>query len=136
MKHDLLAVAFPPFGGDNSADGDLISCAMSVQKSPYFYNMFTSSKTTLTDYQCVSTGCCTHVAKMEITIDNQYVTKSLQRYRFLPKQPKENTEKNHKLDDFSVIFVSFSVVCNCMYGAKHVLHSNFLIHGLVVDSVF
>ena len=54
---------------------------------------FTSSKTTLTDYQCVSTGCCTHVAKTEITIDNQHVTKSLQRYIFLPKQPKENTEK-------------------------------------------
>ena len=46
---------------------------------------FTSSKTTLTDYQCVSTGCCTHVAKMEISIDNQHVTKSLQRYEFLPK---------------------------------------------------
>ena len=45
----------------------------------------TSSKTTLTDYQCVSTGCCTHVAKTEITIDNQHVTKSLQRYIFLPK---------------------------------------------------
>ena len=45
----------------------------------------TSSKTTLTDYQCVSTGCCTHVAKTEITIDNQHVTKSLQRYEFLPK---------------------------------------------------
>ena len=52
---------------------------------------FTISKTTLTDYQCVSTGCCTHVAKTEITIDNQHVTKSLQRYKFLPKQPKENT---------------------------------------------
>lgn len=35
---------------------------------------FTSSKTTLTDYQCVSTGCCKHVAKTEITIDNQHVT--------------------------------------------------------------
>lgn len=56
-----------------------------------------SSKTTLTDYQCVSTGGCTHVAKTEITIDNQYVTKSPQRYRFLPKQPKENTEKNTNL---------------------------------------
>lgn len=32
-----------------------------------------SSKTTLTDYQCVSTGCCTHVIKTEITIDNQHV---------------------------------------------------------------
>ena len=61
---------------------------------------FTSSKTTLTDYQCVSTGCCTHVAKTEITIDNQHVTKSPQRYRFLPKQPKENTEKIKKSDDF------------------------------------
>ena len=58
---------------------------------------FTSSKTTLTDYQCVSTGCCTHVAKTEITIDNQHVTKSLQRYKFLPKQPKENTEKIENL---------------------------------------
>ena len=57
------------------------------------YSYFTSSKTTLTDYQCVSTGCCIHVAKTEITIDSQHVTKSLQRYRFLPKQPKENTEK-------------------------------------------
>lgn len=58
-----------------------------------FRHYLTSSKTTLTDYQCVSTGCCTHVAKTEITIDNQHVTKSLQRYKFLPKQPKENTEK-------------------------------------------
>ena len=61
---------------------------------------FTSSKTTLTDYQCVSTGCCTHVAKTEITIDNQHVTKSLQRYKFLPKQPKENTEKITNLSHF------------------------------------
>ena len=30
---------------------------------------------------------------MEITIDNQHVTKLFQRYRFLPKQPKENTEE-------------------------------------------
>lgn len=40
----------------------------------YASDYFTSSKTTLTDYQCVSTGCCTHVAKTEITIDNQHVT--------------------------------------------------------------
>lgn len=64
---------------------------------------FTSSKTTLTDYQCVSTGCCTHVAKTEITIDNQHVTKSLQRYKFSPKQPKENTEKITNL----MIFLDF-----------------------------
>ena len=60
---------------------------------PYFsIRLLPSSKTTLTDYQCVSTGCCTHVAKTEIAIDNQHVTKSPQRYIFLPKQPKENTE--------------------------------------------
>lgn len=51
-----------------------------------FYAYFASSKTTLTDYQCVSTGCCTHVAKKtKITIDNQHVTKSLQSDRFLPE---------------------------------------------------
>ena len=55
-------------------------CSMSVCQT-----YFTSSKTTLTDYQCVSTGCCTHVAKTETTIDNQHVTKSLKRYEFLPK---------------------------------------------------
>ena len=59
-----------------------VSCAP-IALIMYIY--FTSSKTTLTDYQCVSTGCCTHVAKTEITIDNQHVTKSLQRYKFLPK---------------------------------------------------
>lgn len=50
-----------------------------------FYAYFASSKTTLTDYQCVSTKCCTHVAKTEIVIDNQYVTKSMQRYKIPPK---------------------------------------------------
>ena len=75
---------------------------VSIAYAEFLINRFdvaylTSSKTTLTDYQCVSTGCCIHVAKTEITIDNQLVTKSLQRYRFLPKQPKENTEKNNKL---------------------------------------
>ena len=70
---------------------------------------FTSSKTTLTDYQCVSTGCCTHVAKTKITIDNQHVTKSLQMYEFLPKQPKENTEKITNLSHFLV----FGLVMEC-----------------------
>ena len=65
-----------------------------------FRHYLTSSKTTLTDYQCVSTGCCTHVAKTETTIDNQHVTKSVQRYIFLPKQPKENTEKITSLQHF------------------------------------
>ena len=66
----------------------------------WMFFALTSSKTTLTDYQCVSTGCCTYVAKTEITIDNQYVTKSLQRCRFLPKQLKENTEKITNLSHF------------------------------------
>ena len=61
---------------------------------------FTSSKTTLTDYQCVSTGCCIHVAKSKISIDNQHVTKSIQRYIFLPEQPKENTKKITSLSHF------------------------------------
>lgn len=59
-----------------------------TRRSLYYYiieTYLTSSKTTLADYQCVSTGCCTHVAKTETTIDNQHVTKSLQRYEFLPK---------------------------------------------------
>ncbi len=42
-----------------------------------FPDYFTSSKSTIIHYQCVSTRCCTHVAKTEITIDNQYVTKLL-----------------------------------------------------------
>ena len=77
----------------------------SMGSAPFFiYQILylTSSKTTLTDYQCVSTGCCTHVAKTEITIDNQHVTKLLQRYIFLPKQPKENTEKITNLLHFLI----------------------------------
>lgn len=50
-----------------------------------YLSYFTSSKTTPIDYQCVSTRCCTHVAKSKISIDNQHVTKSMQRYNFLPK---------------------------------------------------
>ena len=49
----------------------------------------TSSKSTVTHYQCVSTGCCVHVAKIKISIDNQHVTKPMQRYDILPEQPKE-----------------------------------------------
>ena len=45
----------------------------------------TSSKTTPIDYQCVSTGCCLHVAKVKIIIDNQHVTKPMQRYELIPK---------------------------------------------------
>lgn len=82
--------------------------------SDSYLSYFTSSKTTLTDYQCVSTGCCTHVAKTKITIDNQYVTKSLQRYKFLPKQPKENTEKKHKLANF----FRFRLAMECRNGDK------------------
>ena len=40
---------------------------------------FASSKTTNIDYQCVSTGGCLHIAKTRINIDNQHVTKPMQR---------------------------------------------------------
>ena len=49
----------------------------------------TSSKSTIIHYQCVSTGCCVHVARIKISIDNQHVTKPMQRYDILPEQPKE-----------------------------------------------
>ena len=60
---------------------------------------------------------------MEISIDNQYFTKSLQRYRFLPKQPKENTEKITNLMIFfdsdcllqvCLSYICFSLVPCCM----------------------
>ena len=54
----------------------------------FLRSYFTSSKTTVLDYQCVSIKCREHVAKTEITIDNQHVTKPMQRYGFLPKYPK------------------------------------------------
>ena len=50
---------------------------------------FTSSKSTIIHYQCVSTGCCVHVARIKISIDNQHVTKPMQSYDILPEQPKE-----------------------------------------------
>ena len=53
------------------------------------FNYLTSSKSTIIHYQCVSTGCCVHVAKIKISIDNQHVTKPMQRYDILPEQPKE-----------------------------------------------
>lgn len=60
-----------------------------------------SSKTTLTDYQCVSTGCCTHVAKTEITIDNQYVTNITARVQISLLTTKRKHRKNNKLVTFS-----------------------------------
>ena len=77
--------------------------------SDSYLSYFTSSKTTLTDYQCVSTGCCTHVAKAEITIDNQHVTKSRQRYGFLPKQPKENTEKKSQTCHIFLFWIGYAI---------------------------
>lgn len=53
------------------------------------FNYFTSSKSTVIHYQCVSTGCCVHVARIKISIDNQHVTKPMQRYDIIPEQPKE-----------------------------------------------
>ena len=60
-----------------------------------------SSKTTLTDYQCVSTGCCTHVAKTEITIDNQHVTNITTKVYIFARLTKRKHRKNHKLVTFS-----------------------------------
>lgn len=82
--------------------------------SDSYLSYFTSSKTTLTDYQCVSTGCCTHVAKTEITIDNQHVTKSLQRYRSLPQITKRKHRKNHELATFSCFWLGIE----CRNGNK------------------
>ena len=65
-----------------------ISCTLFVYLSS-FYNYLTSSKSTFIHYQCVSTGCCVHVARVKISIDNQYVTKPIQKYDILPEQPKE-----------------------------------------------
>ena len=77
---------------------------------------FTSSKTTFIDYQCVSTGCCIHVAKIKISIDNQHVTKPIQRYRFSSKQPKENTEKITNLPHF----FRFASSLSCINGNENV----------------
>ena len=66
----------------------LSSCPpLAYYMSTLYY--FTSSKSTIIHYQCVSTGCCVHVARIKISIDNQHVTKPMQRYDILPEQPKE-----------------------------------------------
>lgn len=61
-----------------------------LDATPLFY-FFSSPKSTIIHYQCVSTGCCVHVARIKISIDNQHVTKPMQRYDILPEQPKEKT---------------------------------------------
>ena len=48
-------------------------------------------KSTIIHNQCVSTECCVHVARIKISIDNQHITKPMQRYDILPEQPKEKT---------------------------------------------
>ena len=69
--------------------------------SDSYLSYFTSSKTTLTDYQCVSTGCCAHVAKTEITIDNQSCYKIIAKVQISPQITKRKHRKNHKLVTFS-----------------------------------
>ena len=107
-----------------------------IQKNPYKHyvytgslmnyllliisDYFTSSKTTLTDYQCVSTGCCTHVAKTEITIDNQHVTNIIAKVQISPRITKRKHRKKHKLDDFSWFGLPFSSLpilyfCQCCH---------------------
>ena len=66
---------------------------------------FTSSKTTLTDYQCVSTGCCTHVPKTEITIDNQHVTNITASVYIFARITKRKHRKNHKPATFSCFWL-------------------------------
>lgn len=61
--------------------------------SDSYLSYFISSKTTLTDYQCVSTGCCTHVAKTEITNTLQNRCKGTD---FFPNNQKK-TQKKHKM---------------------------------------
>ena len=83
-----------------------LACSSIEPHASSFYvsdSYFSSSKSTIIHYQCVSTGCCVHVARIKISIDNQHVTKSLQKYRFLPKQPKENTEKSQTCHIFVIL---------------------------------
>ena len=84
LRKDAIYAFLPGSVFCKAKGSDCVPVGKIVNLQPEIGDM-TPSKTTLTDYQCVSTT--------EITIDNQHVTKSLQRYRFLPKQPKENTEK-------------------------------------------
>ena len=70
---------------------------------------FTSSKTTLTDYQCVSTGCCTHVAKTEITIDNQHVTNIIAKVQISPQTTKR---KHRKKSQTCYIFFDLELLCH------------------------
>ena len=60
---------------------------------------FTSSKSTIIHYQCVSTGCCVHIVRVKISIDNQYVTRLMQWCDILPEQPIER-HKKHKSATF------------------------------------
>ena len=66
LDHDKIVEISRQNGGERYV---IVFCYVFTYRSH-----LTSSKTTLTDYQCVSTGCCAHVAKTEITIDNQHVT--------------------------------------------------------------
>ena len=59
----------------------------------FYLTYFTSSKSTIIHYQCVSTGCCVHVARIKISIDYQHVTKPMQRYDILSEQQKEKAQK-------------------------------------------
>ena len=70
-----------------------------------FWHYFTSSKTTLTDYQCVSTGCCTHVAKTEITIDNPLIINMLQNHCKGTDLSPSNQKKTHKISHSCYIFL-------------------------------
>ena len=74
---------------------------------------FTFSKSAIIHYQCVSTGCCVYVARIKISIDNQYVTKFMQRYDILPEQPIEKTYKAQICHIWLILpgFVKYNIFC-------------------------
>ena len=96
LKSRYMIIA-TPWNEGKSTQENSVSTKKSVQPlwlhaiaiSIRTWDYFTSSKSTVTHYQCVSTGCCVHVARIKISLDNQHVTKPMQMYDILPEQPKE-----------------------------------------------
>ena len=77
---------------------------------------FTFSKSTFIHYQCVSTGCCVHIARIKISIDNQCVTRLIQRCDILPEQQIEKTYKA-QICHIGLIWISY-VCCLCISSFK------------------
>ena len=66
-------------------------------------------KKTLTNYQCVSIGCFSHVVKSKRVIDNQYVTNITCKDTYFSPNNQRKTPKNTQtcqiLREFDDIFV-------------------------------